>query len=614
MAEKKNKLSQTAVWILLGLLIVALGGFGATNLSGNLRTIGQVGDKHIDIQAYARGLQQEIQAATAAEGAPVNFARAQELRIPERVLTQLVRARGLDHEAAEMGLSVGDEVIRDEILNIPAFRGLDGTFDREAYRFALDNAGTSEGQFETQLREEVSRTLLQTAIMQGVVMPDTYAETLVSFLGETRDFTWVRLDLTDLTAPIEEPDEATLRAYYDANIDDYQYPVSKRITYAVLLPDHILSQIEIDEETLRAEYDARLDQYNRPERRLVERLVFLDSGEAERAAAQLEVGCTTFEALVQERGLSLVVIDLGDVSRLELDAAGEAVFAAEVGEVVGPLPSPLGQALFRVNGVLPAQTTSFEDAREFIQEELARDRARRQVAINAEEYDDLLVGGATLEELAAETDMRLDIIDWWPANGEGIGAYNGFAEAARVLTEEDFPEIVQLEDGGIVAMRMDESLPRRPIPFEEARENVQGNYEAEQTEAALMAQAEAVLPALRNGESFASQALDSVIEEELARNAFVPGTPPNFNDDVFEMEPGEVRVMSAFGAIVIVRLDGINPASDNPDARTEIERLSRETGQFLAAELFDIFGSDAVLRAGPQIDQRAIDAVHVNFP
>ncbi|MEO1365512.1 MAG: SurA N-terminal domain-containing protein, partial [Pseudomonadota bacterium] len=173
----------------------------------------------IDVQSYARNLQQAIQAESAARGEPITFARAQDLRIDQSVLAQIVRARALDHEADVMGLSVGDEVIRDEILNIPSFRGLDGNFDREAYAFALQNNGTSEAQFETQLREEVSRTLLQGAVMSGVTMPSTYAETIVSFLGETRDFTWVRLDLTDLAEPIPEADDATLRAYYDANID-----------------------------------------------------------------------------------------------------------------------------------------------------------------------------------------------------------------------------------------------------------------------------------------------------------------------------------------------------------------------------------------------------------
>lgn len=198
MAKGSNNLSKTAVWILLALLILGLAGFGATNLSGTIRTVGQVGDKHIDVQTYAQTLQREIQAVSQQTGSALTFARAQAIGLDQAVLARLVRARALDHEAEQMGLSVGDETLRDEILNIPSFRGLDGNFDRDAYRFALDQSGSSEAEFETQLREEVARSLLQGAIMSGVTMPDTYAETLVSFLGETRDFTWVRLGQSDL--------------------------------------------------------------------------------------------------------------------------------------------------------------------------------------------------------------------------------------------------------------------------------------------------------------------------------------------------------------------------------------------------------------------------------
>ncbi|MEL6449632.1 MAG: peptidyl-prolyl cis-trans isomerase [Pseudomonadota bacterium] len=614
MAKGSNNLSKTAVWILLALLILGLAGFGATNLSGTIRTVGQVGDKHIDVQTYAQTLQREIQAVSQQTGSALTFARAQAIGLDQAVLARLVRARALDHEAEQMGLSVGDETLRDEILNIPSFRGLDGNFDRDAYRFALDQSGSSEAEFETQLREEVARSLLQGAIMSGVTMPDTYAETLVSFLGETRDFTWVRLGQSDLETPLEAPSDTDLRAYYEANLDDYELPETKRITYAVLLPDMILDDMTIEDATLRAEFDARADIYNQPERRLVERLVYLDADAAERAAAQLEVEGTTFEALVQERGLDLSDVDLGDVSRLELDAAGEAVFGAEVGAVVGPVPSALGPALFRVNAVLPAQSTSFEDAAPEIRREMAQDMARRQVAVLAEEYDNLLAGGATLEELDSETDMQLGSIDWFPAQGEGIAAYNDFRDAAQALTLDDFPEIVTLDDGGIVAMRLEEILPPRPAPFEEAQVNVRANWDAEQTELRLTAQAEAVLPALAAGDSFASQALDSIVEQELDRSAFVQGTPPAFMQAVFEMAPGEVRIIQGFGAVLIVRLDAINPAADNAEAQAETAALSEEMGQILALELFNLFGEDVVLRAGPQINQQALDAVHVNFP
>ncbi|MEL6808021.1 MAG: SurA N-terminal domain-containing protein [Pseudomonadota bacterium] len=614
MAKGSNSISKTAVWILLGLLILGLGGFGATNLSGTIRTVGSVGDKYIDIDDYARTLQQEIQAVSRQTGSQLTFAQAQAVGLDQAVLAQLVRARALDHEATEMGLSVGDETLRDEILNIPAFQGLDGSFDRDAYSFALRNSGRSEAEFEAQLRDEVARSLLQAAIMSGVSMPEVYARTLVDFLGETRDFTWVRLGQADLVDPLPTPDDATLRAYYEANLDDYELPETKRITYAALLPDMILDSMEIDEETLRAEYEAAAEEFNVPERRLVERLVYLDEAAAERAAAQLEVDGTTFESLVQERGLALGDVDLGDVSRLELDAAGEAVFAAEVGDVVGPLPSSLGPALFRVNGVLPAQSTSFEDASEMLRIRLARDAARRQVDVLASEFDDMLAGGATLEELDAETDMALGSIDWFPAQGEGIAAYDSFHEAARALSEEDFPEIQSLDDGGIFAMRLEEVLPPRPAPFEDAVENVRANWEAAQTEERLTAQAEAVLPALERGDSFAEQGLDAILEIDLDRSAFVQGTPPAFMPAVFEMEVGEVRIIQGFGSVLVVRLDKITPVETNAEVTSETQALSAEVGQSVATELFNLFGEDVVLRAGPQINQQALDAVHVNFP
>ncbi|MEX0367362.1 MAG: peptidylprolyl isomerase, partial [Ruegeria sp.] len=258
--------------------------------------------------------------------------------------------------------------------------------------------------------------------------------------------------------------------------------------------------------------------------------------------------------------------------------------------------------------------TSFEDAEPRLRQELALDAARRQVSVLAEEFDNLLAGGATLEELDAETDMRLGTIDWFPALGEDIAAYDGFRDAAAQLTLDDFPEIVQLEDGGIVAMRMEELLPPRPAPFEEARLNVQANWEAEQTEDRLLEKAETLRPALEAGESFASQSLDSIIETELDRSAFVQGTPPGFMPEVFEMEPGEVAVVPGYGAVLIVRLDAINPIGDSDEAQTETTGLSAEMGQIVAGELFNIFSDDVVLRAGTQINQQALDAVHVNFP
>ena len=608
---KKSSVGKTAMWILMGLLFLGLGGFGAVNLSGNIRTIGSVGDKPIAVDTYARQVEQELRAISQQTGSPMSFAQAQTLGLDRAVLQRLTRERALDHEATQMGLSIGDETLRDRILGISAFQGVDGQFDRDGYAQSLRSAGLNENEFEVSLREETARQLLQGAVLSGVEMPAAYAETLVAYVSEQRDFTWV-LFRDDATEPPAATEEA-LRAYFDANAETFVLPATKKVTYAWLNPTDILDQVEIPEEELRAEYDARSDQYNQHERRLVERLVFADQAAADQAAAALEVNGTTFEALVQERGLQLSDVDLGDVSLESLGAAGAPVFEAEVGAVVGPAPSTLGPALFRVNAVLPEQIVTFEQAEPELRDALATDRAIRMVEAQAEDFDNRLAGGNTVEQLAEQTEMVLGQLDWTVDSSEGIAAYEAFREAAATVTEADFPKIEQLDDGGIFALRLDEALPERPATYEDVAEEVAERLTAEQSVASLMIEAEAAKAALEAGTELEEQGLEPRVEADQTRNAFLVNTPRGFTAEVFEMELGDIRILEGTDTVVMVRLDAVHAAGDSPEAAALTAQLREQQNQALARGLFDIFADDALLRAGQNLDPRAINAVNVNF-
>lgn len=610
---KGSTVSKTAIWILLGLLILGLAGFGATNLSGTIRTIGTVGDKPISVDLYARQLQQEMNAFQQQTREPLPFAQAQQLGIDRAVLQRLVATRALDHETATLGLSVGDEQLRRRILDIPAFQGISGEFDREGYRFALQNAGLSETEFETQLREEIARSIVQAAMLGGIEMPAAYVDTLMTYIGEQRSFSWSLLERSDLAEPIPTPDDAALRAHYDANIDAFTLPETRQITYAWLSPDDLLDEIEIDETALREAYDQRSEEFNQPERRLVERLSFLDPQSADAARASLDAEAS-FDSLVEERGLSLSDIDLGDVTEAELGEAGAAVFAADVGAVVGPLPSSLGPSLFRVNAILAAQETTFEDAVPQLRPQLANDRAQRLVDAQAESFDDLLAGGATLEELADETDMRLGEIDWSVESTADIAAYEAFRRVASSVSPGDFPEIERLDDGGLFALRLDGVLPPRPAPFDDVRDEVLEHWQAAETTALLMAQMQDLAAQLEAGNSFASLDLDVFVEEDLLRSDFVPRTPPAFMEEIFGMEVGEIRVVESDAAAILVRLDEIAPPAADGDAGALRVQLEQQASQQLASDLFETYASDVTRRADAQINQQALQAVHVNFP
>jgi len=208
----------------------------------------------------------------------------------------------------------------------------------------------------------------------------------------------------------------------------------------------------------------------------------------------------------------------------------------------------------------------------------------------------------------------LGTLDWSEGKGEGLGAYVGFAEAARALTSEDFPKVENLEDGGVFAIRLEEELPVRPSEFADARDQVVASWENNQLETRLNKQAEILIPQLQSGTDFAGLGMSPTVEADQTRTGFVTGTPPSFIEGVFKMEVGDVTIVDSFGTVLVVRLDAINPAGENENAAALREQLQAQVSQTLARDLYNIYSRDAVLRAGQNIDPRSLAAVHVNFP
>lgn len=608
-----RNLSKTLVWIILGLLIAGLAGFGVTNLGGTIRTVGTVGTEVISVDEYFRELQREMRGFEAQTGQALTMTQVQTLGLDQRVLTRLVSLASLDNEVARVGISIGDENLQQEILELPAFQGINGEFDRETYRFALGRANLNEIEFESNMRAETARTLVQGAILAGVKMPPAMIDTMVAFVGARRSFVWAQMDGTDLTTPLAEPSDEALQTYYDDNAAQFMLPEAKQLSYVLLSPEMVLDQVEVDDDAMRTLYEKLADKYNVPERRLVERLVFGDEATAASAMAQLEVGGSTFETLVQNRGLNLGDIDLGDVTIDDLGDAASAVFAGEVGDVVGPLPTSLGPALFRVNGVLAARITSFEDAAPELRDELAGDRARRLIELQSQDIDDLLAAGATFAELADETDMQIGNIEWTVDVSDGIAAYGAFRAAAAAVTDADFPAVVFLDDGGIFALQLDEVLAARPEPLADARDRVVAGWTLKSTEEALQEQANALILNLATNGSFAEAGLSPHSEEGLMRTAYIDGTPADFMTDVFKMEPGELRIIANGGTVLVVRFTEELPPEESGDLKALRVNLGQQLNQTLSQELFNAFVQDAQLRANPQINQQALNAVQASL-
>jgi peptidyl-prolyl cis-trans isomerase D len=602
------------LWFILILLFVGLIGFGTGGLTGNVRSLGTVGEKEIDVQDYAMALRRQIQAFGEQIGTPLTFQQAQAIGLDQQVLAGLVAQRTLDNEVGNLGLSVGDERVLAQIVSIPGFQALDGTFDRETYRRALEQNGLTEAEFEAGLREDTTRKLLQGAIVGGIPEPAAFADAVVQYIGERRAVTWATLSSSALTTPLPAPTDADLQAQYDASPANYTTAEVRKITYVWLTPEMIQDAVTVDEQALRDLYQERINDYVQPERRLVERLVFGTEEEAAAARARLDAGEIDFDTLVTERGLDLADVDLGDVGKDQLGLAGDAVFAAEAGGVTGPFMSDLGPALFRMNAVLAAVETTFEQAKPDLRDELANQRARRIIADAGEGIIDLLAGGATLEDVAQNTDMELGTIDWSEGQTDGIAAYDSFRVAAQTVEQNAFPEVLDFDDGGIFALRLDSIVAPSLKPIDEVRDQVDADWTLAATQTALMAEAERQATAINSGASFEDQGLVPTVEPGLTRRDFVPETPQTFLTDVFKMEPGQTQAVANGDRAIIVRLDSVTPPDAiDPAMLAEGESVAQQAAGGIAEDIFTIFSQTLQTRTEVSVNQAAVNAVHAQF-
>ncbi|MGS4944268.1 peptidyl-prolyl cis-trans isomerase [Meridianimarinicoccus sp. RP-17] len=613
----KSKIGNAVVWVLLALLIVGLAGFGTGNFGGTVRSVASVGETQVSLNTYGRALQRELAARAGPEGNPMTMAEAQAQGVDTAVLQNLLSGAALEEAARMAGISVGDARVAEQIRQIPGFQGIDGQFDREAYSFALDRAGLSVSEFESQIRAELASNLLQVAAGGGVQPLPAYADAIITYLGEARTLRHVRLGEDALDAPLPDPTDAEIAAYYDANSAEFTEPGYKAITYAWLTPGMMADGIEIPEDELRAAYDARSDEYDIPARRMVERLGFPDEAAAQAAMDAIDAGEMDFDTLVTERGLELRDVDLGFVTQGDLDDAGDAVFALDDTGVVGPLPSPVGPALFRVNAILNARQVSFDEARAELRDDLARDWAEAALADRIEPLEDLLAGGATLEDLAAETDLELGRMDWrGPGDADAdIASYDAVNIAAERLQDDDFPEIMQAEDGTLFALRLDETVPARVPPLDDIRDAVAAATRTAALRASLMEQAEDMATALSEGTSFADLGFEDTATTTVSRRGAPGDLPPTAIEAAFDMDRGAARVLGDDAGVVLMRLEEITPPDpQSRETQSLRQTISGQAAEAMAGQVLSVIAAAIQSEAGISVNQAAVNAVHANIP
>jgi peptidyl-prolyl cis-trans isomerase D len=608
------------IWALMGALVVGLGGFGIVRSGGIApQDIARVGDRDVTTDDFVRALQQELRAYSQQIGRDMPMSEARQFGVDRQVLARLVNDAALDEEAARLDLSTGDDRVRQQVMATQAFQGADGKFSRDAYAFALERIGLRPAEFEELLRREATRELVASGVRSAVRMPDTAARTVLDFLGEKRGFRWIRLDAGLLPAPVAAPSEADLEAEYQAHPDRYTRPETRRITYAGTTPEALAATIEIPEDKLRAAYDAAIADYQTPERRVGDRIGFASMDEATAARARLDSGAVDFDALAAERGLQPADLDQGFLTADRLSGpARDAVMGAATPGLVGPVDTPLGPSIYRINAILAASTKPFESVQADLAHTQALAEAQRRIHEDIAAIEDLLAGGATIEEVAADTVLEPGTLSLAVDTKGGIVDDPAFREAAMAADTGVESDLIELADGGLATLRIDTIDPPALIPLAEVRDRVIADWTAEQSVQALTTLADGYAKELHDGLAFAALAerlpRPMQVAGPLTRGETAPGAPAELVADVFAAEDGGTVVRRDRDGVVLAQLKAIAPFDpDAPDTAPVAAQLQGQYDGQVADDVLALYTAALREQVGVTVNQALIDSTLSRF-
>lgn len=577
----------------------------------------EVGERTISVQAIDREFRGLLDQQGRALGFRLEPIQGIQFGLLDQAISNLVSRALIDNLAADAGLRIDDATIAAFIRDRMGHRTADGRFDRAGFEQELRARGVTEQMFVEQLRLDIARQEMLQALVGGVRIPDPIADTLRAYREETRIADYVRVSADAMPAP-EEPDDATLQAYYEEHGDDYLAPEYRSGLVVLLDPDVMAADITVEEEQLEEEYLYRRDQLFIPEERQVEQMILPDAAAAEAAEAALAEGRDFAEVAAEIAGQDPSGLIMGSFTEDEwfVPEAAEALFGGEVGAVSPAVETPLGWRIYRLAGIEPAREPTLDDVRDQLRQEIAHRIAQDSLFDLSGQLQDEIAGGATLAEAAEAVGLTVETIPAVSASGTGpddgeVAVPGGQpVRDALFATEPGAPsDRRDLANGGVFFVEVSEVTEPSRRPFEAVRDRVLADWTREQQTEAARARATAIEEALATGVPLADAVAEYGLEVAEASGVRRDGTqtgglPRDLAARLFEMEPGDGAMsQGGAGAFYVARLREVVPVA--PDAEAEKEVWLRMSAE-LTNDVLQALGGVLHNRHQPRVQQEAI--------
>jgi peptidyl-prolyl cis-trans isomerase D len=485
---------------------------------------------------------------------------AQRNDIKKRVLDDYVNSEALVTRADALGYRVSDADVLQAECQIPAFQ-VDGKCDAARAVAILRSQGRSPSEIEALFARDVKLRQLDSALSLSSFATATEVKQIRALTKQQRELTWVALS-AEKYASQANPDDAALKAYYDAHKSEYMTPETVDLRYAEISLAQLESKISVDDAQLKAYYDEQKaktpERFVQPEQRRVSHILLSVTDPKDDAAVKAKAegilkraqAGEDFAKLAkdfsQDPGSAAQGGDLGWSERkVWVPPFADAAYSMKVDEIRGPVKTKFGYHILKLVGIQPATVKTFEQSKPEMETEYRRNEAERLFNNAQDQLADAALQNTTdIDVVARKAGLTVLEIPVFSriAGGGALGKVPAVIEAAfsQDVLDGRLSPIVEVEKGrGVVLRATDHKVPQQK-PLDEVRTELTAAWKKQRgVELAAAAAADAV-KRLTAGESW-----DAVVKSEGA-DVTAPPPPPKFVSRADQEVPLEIRT-TAFG-------------------------------------------------------------------
>lgn len=599
--------------IILSFILTGVGGY----LVSGSNYAAKVNDTEISVQQLERAFQEERNRQQAQLGDLFSQLVSTEegvKQIRSQALNQMIDTILLEQYARKLGITVSDDQIISAIRQEPDFQ-VNGQFSQQAYETFLSRNGITGDNYATYLRKQMIQAQLVQPFVRDSFVLDSEVTNAAAVLLQSRTIRTATLDLASAQAKQTTTDEE-LQAYYAKNKNSFIAPQSLKISFVELDAANIQDNTSVTEEQIQDYYDKNIPRFTVPAKGEYSQITLATEDDAKAVLNELKNGAD-FKTLAKEKSTDKLTARNGGVIGWMEDAAlipeikGAGLTTA--GQISEVLKVDNGYAIFRLDVYEPETVRPLADVKDEATR-LAKGEAASKAFFDLQQKASEAAANDNESLMGVEqaTGVKAVQTDWFALNS--LPDAVNYPEVLKALTENKLfdekgpsganSDIITVSGDRAFVIRVDEYRPEAVESFEKVKSDIDALVKRSKAEAALNAEADKLLTALKEGKGDAALTEAGVkfgAEQTVQR---LNPSDPVINAAFTQPHPADgkptySRTIDGKGNIVLVQLDKVTAGTATDQEKTELRTVLRQ--QMASTELESLLLN---LRANADIDVR----------